>query len=122
MEQTVWRTTPLYINTVGKHNGCNNENLTKVRCKFFKDRVAFVQDVVFCPICKKYFILSNEKSTLIRFRDYKLIDARTLEETSQANTSWKNQEEIKQKVVKKSPTNNWWQINHPLQGGGCDGK
>ena len=123
MEETIWRTIPLYVYSGEKHNGCDNKNLIHKKCSFFRGREKFYQEIGFCPKCKKYFILQNNMANLSKFCDYNLFHAMTLERIKvNSSTNWKDSNVNVQAQKKKKPFDNSWSLRHPMQGGSCSGK
>lgn len=123
MEETIWRTTPLYVYAGKNHKNCDNKNLIKKNCVFFQGKEKFYQEVGFCPKCGKCFIMQNDMKNLSNFCDYKLFHSLTLERVRvDVSTNWQQSSEPKTPNKNKKYVDNGWYINHPLQGGGCSGK
>ena len=126
MEETIFRgaSTTLYVWYNNTHKGCNNTDLKKSKYCFLRGKHEnFTQEMGYCNVCKKLFILNNNQENLNMFCDYNLMRSDTHEKIAHLITSnWKDNKTCYIPSNPPKGVSEDWSKTHPLQGGGCSGK
>ena len=124
MEENIFRNTTLFVLYSNTHKGCNNTDLKKIKCQFFRGKYEkFTQEIGYFNACKKYFILDINQENLNCFCDYNLLRSDTHEKIDHLITSnWKDNKTCYIPPNPPKGVSEVWGKTHPLQGGGCSGK